>query len=159
MENDLRQVPLLFPGIPAKEQADSETSPGRDEQTRREVRKMFPMGNGGNMPAKVKPITEAEFLKQVLELARLLGWRTAHFRPGLTRKGRWITAVQGDGKGFPDLLLIRGDTVIVAELKVGKNTITSEQGEWLNAFQEARVAAYIWTPDNWEAIELVLSEI
>jgi hypothetical protein len=71
-------------------------------------------------------ITESEFLDQVLQYAKLRGWRSAHFRPAKTIDG-WRTPVSGDGKGFPDLLLVRGDRVIVAELKVGKNKLTLEQ--------------------------------
>ena len=36
---------------------------------------------------------------RVIDLCRLLGLHTAHFRPGLTQTGRWRTAVGGDGKG------------------------------------------------------------
>jgi hypothetical protein len=56
---------------------------------------------------KLPTITEAEFLAQVLQLAKLCGWLTAHFRPAKTAHG-WRTAVQGDGAGWPDLVLLRG---------------------------------------------------
>lgn len=96
-------------------------------------------------------ITETEFLAQVLQLAKLRGWRTLHIRPGRTARG-WRTPVQGDGVGFPDLLLIRGAVLIVAELKVGKNQTTPEQKEWLRAFLPfAKVR--VWTPADWEQIE------
>ena len=102
-------------------------------------------------------ITEAEFQRQVLELAKLHKWRSAHFRPGMTAKGRWVTAVQGDGKGFPDTLLIRGRELVVAELKVGKNKVTPEQAQWLTAFAEADIPAFVWTPEDWPEIVIVLS--
>lgn len=100
-------------------------------------------------------ITESEFLDQVLQLARLRGWRSAHFRPAKTIDG-WRTAVSGDGKGFPDLLLIRGECVIVAELKVGNRKPTLEQIAWLAAFKAAQIPAFLWTPENWPEIESVL---
>jgi hypothetical protein len=62
---------------------------------------------GQAMRPRVPPITEAAFLRQVLDLAKLRGWRTAHFRPAQTSRG-WRTAVQGDGAGFPDLVGRRG---------------------------------------------------
>jgi hypothetical protein len=117
------------------------------------------------IPAMTKPgvmtdvrptLSEAEFLRQVIDLAHLYRWRVAHFRSGLTRKGHWATAVQGDGVGFPDLLLIRGRRVVAAELKVGKNKPTAEQLAWLEAFQDAGIQNYLWYPSDWAEIERVL---
>jgi hypothetical protein len=99
--------------------------------------------------------TETQFLAQVISLANLHGWLAAHFRPGLTKSGRWVTAVQGDGKGFPDLVLVR-DRLVVAELKVGRNKTTPEQDGWLQAFRDGGVEAYTWWPRDWETIEEVL---
>lgn len=99
-------------------------------------------------------ITEVAFTDQVLELARIFGWRTAHFRAAMTKRG-WRTPVQGDGKGFPDLLLIR-DRVIVAELKVGRNKPTAEQVAWLDGFRKAGAEAYLWTPTDWDDITRIL---
>jgi hypothetical protein len=100
-------------------------------------------------------ITEAEFLGQVLALTRLCGWRTAHFRPARTVAG-WRTAVAGDGRGFPDLLLLRGERIIAAELKVPPNKLAAEQEEWLAAFRAAGVPAFVWVPTDWAAIEAEL---
>ena len=100
--------------------------------------------------------TEAEFTLEVIDLARLYGWRSAHFRPGMNARGEWRTAVAGDGVGFPDLLLIR-HRVIVAELKVGRNKTTREQDEWIAAFRRAGVPAFVWTPKDWPLIETTLS--
>ena len=107
------------------------------------------------MKTALPKITEAEFLSQVLELAKLRGWRSAHFRPARTATG-WRTAVSGDGKGFPDLVLIRDDILIVVELKVGRGKTTPEQDGWLSAF-ELVASVYVWTPDDWATIERVLS--
>jgi hypothetical protein len=104
---------------------------------------------------KTKPITEAEFLEQILEYAALRGWKRAHFRPARTAKG-WRTAVQGDGKGFPDLVLLRRGVQIVAELKVGRNKTTPEQDEWLAAFDAAGASCFVWYPENWGEILRVL---
>jgi hypothetical protein len=104
----------------------------------------------------MKPrLTEAEFTRMVLQLARLHQWRTAHFRPGRTARG-WRTAVQGDGKGFPDLILLRGDDMLVAELKADAGRLTVEQGLWLAAFRRAGVDVRIWTPACWPEIEQTL---
>lgn len=101
-------------------------------------------------------MSEAEFLKQVIAYAKLYGWRVAHFRPAKTQAGNWVTAVQGDGKGFPDLLLLRDREQVAAELKVGRNKTTQEQYDWLAAFTLAGVNAYVWYPKDWPEIERVL---
>jgi hypothetical protein len=100
-------------------------------------------------------ITEAGFLAQALSLARLRGYRVAHFRPARTRSG-WRTPCQADAAGFPDLLLLKGGRMLVAELKVGKGKLTPEQCLWIAAFEAAGVPAYVWRPDDWPAIEEVL---
>lgn len=105
-------------------------------------------------------MTEAEFTRQVLELAKLRGWKSAHFRPAQTKRG-WRTAVQGDGKGFPDLVLVRQREpkgVLVAELKVVKGVLRPEQTAWLIAFEAAGVPAFIWTPRDWGEIERILEK-
>ncbi len=108
------------------------------------------------MKTSIPKITEAEFLKQVIQLAKLHGWICAHFRPGMNRRGKWQTAVAGDGVGFPDVILLRKGRIIAAELKVGHNKTTAEQDVWLRRFQEAGAAAYVFRPENWDSIESIL---
>lgn len=100
--------------------------------------------------------TEATFTRAVIQMARLFGWRVAHFRPARTKDGGWVTPVQGDGKGFPDLVLLKQLRMVVAELKVRGNTVTPEQRSWIAAFMHANVSTFVWTPDDWEQIEKVL---
>lgn len=103
---------------------------------------------------KPKGITEEEFLGQVIDMAHLYGWKVAHFRPAKTAKG-YRTPVQGDGKGFPDLIGTRRATKhkFVAELKVGRNKVTAEQNEWLTDCEACGIPAFTWTPGDWEEIE------
>jgi hypothetical protein len=96
-------------------------------------------------------LTERDFTAAVLEAAKLLGWRTAHFRAGRTAYG-WTTPVQGDAKGFPDLILLREQELMVRELKAGSG-LTTEQDDWLRAFSDASVDASVWTPADWGEIE------
>lgn len=96
-------------------------------------------------------ITEAMFTDQVLELAGILGWTTAHFRPAMTAHG-WRTPVQGDGKGFPDCVFTRRDRLVVAELKVGRNKVTVDQLHWLDSFKAAGAEVFVWTPNDWDEI-------
>lgn len=81
-------------------------------------------------------------MEQVIQLAKLLGWRVYH-----TNDSRRSVI------GFPDLVLLRGATLLVAELKVGSNATTSEQDAWLDAFGRAGVRSCVWTPAIWPKIE------
>ncbi len=100
----------------------------------------------------IKPESEAGFTKAVLGLAKLYGWRACHFRPGMNRRGQWSTAVQGDGVGFPDLVLVRGKRVIWAELKSVTGKLSSYQEKWLLALKEAGQEVYVWRPEMWNEI-------
>ncbi len=103
--------------------------------------------------------TEAQFTDMVLQFALLHRWRRLHIRPARTLKG-WKTPVQGDGKGFPDLLLLRAGQMVVAELKVGKGKTTPEQEAWLAEFRllpGAAVLVKVWRPEDWREIEETLA--
>lgn len=94
-------------------------------------------------------MTEAQLQAAVLELARLLGWRVAHFRPARTVTG-WRTPVAADGAGFPDLCLVR-ERVLFRELKAERGAPSSEQLAWLDALTAAGADAGIWRPSDWTA--------
>ncbi len=101
------------------------------------------------------PITEAQFLKQVIQLAKLRGWLVHHQRPAMTRKG-WRSAIQGDA-GFPDLVLVRGDALLFVELKRDAGPLlTAEQVAWQYALLRAGATAWVWRPRQWAEIEKVL---
>lgn len=100
---------------------------------------------------------EREFTDQVLEFAQHNGWRTIHIRPARKvadeeGKERWETPIQGDGKGFPDLLMARDNRLVVAELKCGKNKKTPEQIAWLQAFILVGAEVFTWYPHEWDEI-------
>ena len=101
------------------------------------------------------PVSEKEFQKQVVEIARMYGWKVAHFRTAQVAKDVWVTPMLGD-KGFPDLVLVRGTVLVFAELKVGYNKTTPEQAEWLEALSKTRARVYVWTPEHWPAIKRAL---
>ncbi len=93
--------------------------------------------------------SEKQFTAQVIAIARGLGWRVAHFRPAKTAKG-WRTAVQGDGAGFPDLLMFRRKRKIAWELKVKKNIPSLDQLEWLSALELAGFEIALCYPRHWD---------
>lgn len=102
-------------------------------------------------------MTEAELEAGVIELARLLGWRCAHFRAARTLHG-WRTPVTADGAGFPDLLALKDGRILAAELKSTRGRVSSEQAGWLEAFERAGGSCHVWRPADWTsgAIEGVL---
>lgn len=102
-------------------------------------------------------LTEAAWQAQVLALAKLCGWRVAHFRPAMTQSGRWVTPVQADGKGFPDLVLVRGGVLLVVELKAERGRLSDEQAAWLTAFRGVPgVRVEVWRPADWDAVVAAL---
>ena len=107
-----------------------------------------------------RAMTEDALLTNVLDAAQQLGWLRAHFRPAKTAKG-WRTAVQGDGKGFPDLILLRGPRGLAVELKAERapKKMPDEQVAWLDAFVAAGFESRRWRPAHWQSgqIEEVLA--
>lgn len=103
-------------------------------------------------------LSEEEFQQQVIDLAHYCNWTVAHFRKARTLKG-WVTPVQADGKGWPDLVLVRHFTIIFAELKSEKGKLTPEQQNWIDLLSnvgDKDVQVYIWRPENWDKIEATL---
>jgi len=91
-------------------------------------------------------MTEKEFLQQVRELANLCGWLVYH-----TYDSR------RSPEGFPDLVLVRGNQIIFAELKGEKGRVRPEQRMWLDALEKARKAEVcLWRPSDWSKIVEVL---
>ena len=92
------------------------------------------------------PMSEDDLLRAVLDMARVLRVRTAHFRPAQTQSGQWVTAVQGDGKGFPDLVLAGPGGVLYRELKSQTGRLSREQTEWMQLLGEAAADIDVWRP-------------
>ncbi len=100
-------------------------------------------------------ISEKAFTAQVIALLRWYKWRCAHFRPAMTKRGRWITAMSGD-VGFPDIVASRRERLIFAELKTAKGKPTPAQYEWLKSLGGAPVEVYLWRPAMIDEIETIL---
>ncbi len=94
-------------------------------------------------------MSEQDLLKCVLDTAKVFGWLTAHFRPAMLKNGNWRTAVSGDGKGFPDVVLLRDNRSLAWELKSAKGKATHEQQTWLSAFKRAGWEARVIRPEDW----------
>lgn len=93
-------------------------------------------------------MSESELSECIVQLGHLFGWRIGHFRPAMTTHG-WRTPVAADGKGFPDLVLVR-DRVIYAELKSTRGVLSNEQVDWSGALIGAGAEYYVWRPSDWQ---------
>jgi hypothetical protein len=110
------------------------------------------------MSDKLPALSEAGFMRQVTDLASVLGWSYVHFRPAQTQRG-WRTPVQGPmGKGWPDLLLarLRDRRLMAVELKSGAGKVTPEQRDVLALLAGCGMEWHIWHPADIEQIAEVL---
>ena len=104
--------------------------------------------------ALVIDLTEAEFQRQVTEVAVREGWDWMH----IGRIGKYTpNGAKGTlGTGWPDLVLVRGPRLIFAELKAQKAGITPQrQREVLSLLSQA-AETHIWRPSDLPLILEVL---
>lgn len=98
-----------------------------------------------------RSLSEDDFQRKVIDYAQLRRWRVYH---------TWKSI--HSPSGFPDLVLVRRDQVIFAELKKQSGYPTKAQAEWLqtlHAVEKATcgcVRAYLWRPSDWPEIEVLL---
>ncbi len=89
---------------------------------------------------------ESDFQRQVVDLAKLRGWKVA-----------WTWNSIHSPKGWPDLFMARGGRVVAAELKVNAD-LSWDQREWLQILTGTKKAeVFCWRPSCWEQIEQVLA--
>lgn len=91
-------------------------------------------------------LTEKEWQSKVTDLATLHGWRWYH-----THDSRRSPS------GFPDLVLVRGDRVIFAELKKENGKVSPHQTAWLTALTATPAEVYVWRPSDWPDVLKVLA--
>lgn len=104
--------------------------------------------------------SEEQFTDALIAYARAHGWLACHFRAAWTHKG-YRTPVQGD-TAAPDVILVRGGILILAELKSQKGSLAPKQREWRDALEvvayyaRGAVEMHVWRPADWPAIQKVL---
>ena len=109
----------------------------------------------------MKPQTEAQFMGAVIDLARSLGWKCAHFRSVRVQRkdgnSYYATPVAADGSGFPDLILAKpGCPIYFLELKVGKGKVSPAQEEWLGLLNRAGSPALVVRPEDFDKLVRIL---
>lgn len=91
-------------------------------------------------------MTEAEWQRQVLDLAELYGWLNYH-----TYDSRRSVP------GFPDLVLLRSPELLFVELKREKGKLKPAQKEWIKqlvrvGYANETVEAHIWRPSQFDEV-------
>lgn len=103
-------------------------------------------------------IPEENYQQTIIDLANVYGWTVAHFRTARTING-WVTPVAADGKGFPDMVLVRPPRLIFAEIKSDKGKLSREQQSWLDLLKGCPgVECYMWKPDDYPEVIRTLSQ-
>ncbi len=97
------------------------------------------------LKARKSEVAEGDFQESVIQYATLRGWR--HFHTFDSRRS---------APGFPDLVLLRGDRQVIAELKTEVGSTTPEQDDWLRAFVDVGAEVFTWRPGDWDEIESTL---
>lgn len=90
---------------------------------------------------------ESILQSQVIQLAKMNGFRVHHARPVQQANGRWLTAIAGDA-GFPDLVLAHSERgVLFLELKAENGKLSPGQVMWGNALSK-HVEYYLIRPQD-----------
>lgn len=102
-------------------------------------------------------LAEAHLEQQLLDLARIRGWKAHH-----VRESRGV--LMGD-EGFPDWVFARNGVVLVVELKAEDGKLTLAQEVWLSTLgwppgsqwlQWDRLRTYVVRPSDFDAFAAVL---
>ncbi len=116
-------------------------------------------------------ISEAEFMKQIIDLATLHGWLVAHVPDALYRlaglQGKYY--MMAGAKGLPDLILAKPGSpktgwypVVFLECKAARGRVKPEQQQWLDALDQGEalrdyIVARVVRPSDWDSIVALLS--
>lgn len=102
----------------------------------------------------LRAITEREWQNQVHRLALGLGWKYYHAPDNRPVNGR----IQKVIAGFPDLVLVKGNRLIFAELKRELGVVSEAQDVWLDALRATGAECYIWRPSQMREVMEILSK-
>ena len=93
------------------------------------------------------PMTEKQWMAQVVDLADVFGW--AHYHP-------WLSI--HSPAGWPDLALVRPPRLILAELKTEKGKVSAHQEHWLGLLRQCPgIEVCVWRPSDFDEVRAVLT--
>ena len=101
------------------------------------------------------PLTEAQFQRQIVDLARLYGWEDFHVRAGRTADSWRVPGSGSLAQGWPDLCLVRGNRLLFIEVKTDAGKLTTHQERVLDVLRLA-AEVHVWRPRDWSFIEAVI---
>lgn len=109
-------------------------------------------------------MTEAELQRNIIDLAKMSGWLCHAERAAMTKRGDWLTPIQGHA-GYVDLTMVHPERglLIFAELKAHGQKPRPEQYRWLDAIAnvysdpDARIRTFVWRPEDLEQIIDILT--
>ena len=109
------------------------------------------------VPKSRERISGQKLQKGIIDLAHRYGFIAAHFTAVKTDYG-WRVPVSADGRGFPDLIMVR-ERLIAVEVKGDGDTLRPDQKRWQAALRMANVEYHVFTPAMWVdgTIEAILS--
>ena len=86
----------------------------------------------------------------MIEYAELRGWAVYHaaYVKGHLRSSSSV--------GFPDLVLVRNDRTVFAELKTDKGKLSVAQDGWLNLLRGTANEVYLWRPSDMDEVLKIL---
>lgn len=90
-------------------------------------------------------ISEKGFLQTVREYAGVKGWLIYHTHNS-----------QRSERGFPDLVLVRGDKLLFLELKSEKGRVSPAQSHWIDCLHDAGQLAMVFRPHDWDTLVAIL---
>jgi hypothetical protein len=90
--------------------------------------------------------TEAQFQRQVIRYAELMGWH-CYFAQRSDKSPA----------GWPDLILIRRPRILFCELKAERGRVTADQQLCLDELRACGMAAHVWRPSDWKLVERTLA--
>lgn len=101
---------------------------------------------------------ERDFQRWVIDVARTLGWKVWHVPAPMrwdSKGGKGFVGAK-DAAGLADLILIRGNRLIFAEVKGTGGKLSDKQVEFLNYVRDMDnpfVWARAWRPGDEERVE------
>jgi hypothetical protein len=98
-------------------------------------------------PHDIETWTEKAWQSFVVDVALRCGWVPVHFRN-----------MRGNDDGYPDLTIIKGDRVVIAELKSTRGTVSARQQLWIAKLAAVGTTVHVWYPRHWRDMVDVLSE-
>jgi hypothetical protein len=103
----------------------------------------------GGRPTTLPPrplTTEKAFQEAVRRLALDQGWLYYH-----------VYNARNSPSGYPDLTVVKGERMVLSELKMPGKVPTAAQQMWLDALAQVQtVSTWVWTPADWGQIAEVL---